>query len=71
MAAGSYSFLASYAGDANYGAAAGTCEPLSVGKYSPVVTTSVMDAANGAAWAASEATGASAYRHRHGGAGAG
>ena len=61
LGAGSYSFLASYAGDANYGAAAGTCEPLSVGKYSPAVTTSVRDAANGAAWAASEATGASAF----------
>jgi len=61
LAAGSYSFLASYSGDANYGAAVGTCEPLSVGKYTPVVTTAVMDAANGAAWKGSEATGASAY----------
>ncbi|MGP8161130.1 MAG: hypothetical protein ACLQGJ_07900, partial [Candidatus Dormibacteria bacterium] len=61
LGAGSYSFVASYGGDNNYGAAAGKCEPFSVGQYTPVVTTVVDDAASGAAWSGFEATGASAY----------
>ena len=47
---GSYSFNASYSGDANYAHATGGCEPLSVGKAVSTVTTAVKDAANGATW---------------------
>ncbi len=62
LTAGSYSFQASYASTSRwYPSSTGACEPFTVGKAATVVTTEVMDAANGAAWATSEATGASAY----------
>ena len=37
LAAGSYSFLASYSGDANYASSIGSCEPLTV-KSAPTPT---------------------------------
>jgi hypothetical protein len=62
LTAGSYSFQASYSSTSRwYPSSTGACEPFSVGKAATVVTTAVMDAANGAAWAGSEATGSSAY----------
>src|SRR5439155_5664498 len=39
LAAGSYSFTAHYNGDTTYAAADSTCEPLTVSKASPTLTT--------------------------------
>ena len=61
LAAGSYSFLASYSGDSNYAPAIGGCEPLTVGKAATTVTSVVTDAASGGVWKNSELAGASAY----------
>ena len=49
LAAGSYSFLASYGGDANYTAADGLCETVTVGKATPSVTTAIHNGGNHAA----------------------
>ncbi len=41
--AGSYAYLASYSGDSNYNGSTGTCEPFTVNKGTPEVTTNVHD----------------------------
>jgi uncharacterized repeat protein (TIGR01451 family) len=41
LSTGSYSFQASYGGDANYAASAGACEPFTVGQGPTVTTTSI------------------------------
>ena len=62
LGTGSYSFQATYNGDANYGASSpSTCEPFSVGLAAAATTTSVFDAGNNAPWAGTETAGASAY----------
>jgi uncharacterized repeat protein (TIGR01451 family) len=61
LAAGSYSFQASYSGDNNYVASVGGCEPFTVDRGTSSVATTVFDAATNAAWAGTETTGASAY----------
>ena len=44
LAAGSYSFRATYSGDSNYLTSTGPCEPFSVAKASPSITTRVSPA---------------------------
>ena len=44
LAAGLYSFRASYAGDLNFVGSTGECEPLNVGKVTPSVVTTLHDA---------------------------
>jgi large repetitive protein len=61
LAAGSYSFLATYSGDANNALTIGACEPFSVVKTSASPGSVVDNAALNAAWNGNEATGASAY----------
>ncbi|HEV2413962.1 MAG TPA: hypothetical protein VGX27_04085, partial [Candidatus Dormibacteraeota bacterium] len=61
LAAGSYSFQATYSGDSNYSGSTGACEPFSVAKGTSSTSTAVFDAATNAAWSGTEATGASAY----------
>ncbi len=39
LAAGSYSFQAAYSGDSNYSSSKSSCEPFSVSKVSPTITT--------------------------------
>src|SRR4029077_5266762 len=46
LAAGSYSFRATYNGDANYSASTGPCEPLSVGKADTSTPTTIHNVAN-------------------------
>jgi hypothetical protein len=48
LAAGSYSYKASYGGDGNYHGSTGTCEPFAVGKTDTGTATSVINEANGA-----------------------
>ena len=43
LGAGSYSYKASYSGNANYDSATGDCEPFKVAKASPTITTVVKD----------------------------
>jgi large repetitive protein len=61
LGAGSYSFQATYSGDANYSGATSPCEPFAVGTASTSVATTVDDAATNSAWSGSEVTGSSAY----------
>ena len=61
LTAGSYSFSATYSGSLLYASSTGACEPFTLGKAATAVTTAVEDAAGGAAWRGSEATGSSAY----------
>src|SRR5262249_15789522 len=61
LAAGSYSFQATYSGDANYAGSTGPCEPFSLGIPSTQTATTVFDAGTNAPWAGTESTGASAY----------
>jgi uncharacterized repeat protein (TIGR01451 family) len=61
LAAGSYSFQATYSGDSNYAGSTGDCEPFTVLKGSSQTATTVFDASTKAAWAGTEKTGASAY----------
>jgi len=61
LAAGSYSFEATYSGDSNYQGSTGACEPFSVAAGTSNTTTTVFDASTNAAWAGTETTGASAY----------
>src|ERR1044072_6397216 len=46
LTAGSYSFSASIAADANYSSAAATCEPFTVGKAAPTLSTKVHNTAH-------------------------
>jgi len=61
LAAGSYSFQATYSGDANYSGSTSPCEPFAVGSGTSSTATTVFDAATNAAWDGTETTGASAY----------
>ncbi len=62
LAAGSYSFQASYSGDSNYNPSVSPCEPFTVAKFPPsAMTTTVFDASTNVAWSGTEVTGASAY----------
>jgi hypothetical protein len=61
LAAGSYSFKATYSGDGNYAGSTSDCEPFSVGKAPTSISTVVFDAGTSAAWSGTEQTGASAY----------
>jgi hypothetical protein len=49
LAAGSYSYGGSYSGDANYFGSSGGCEPFTVPKVQPVVTTDVFNDLGGPA----------------------
>jgi sugar lactone lactonase YvrE len=60
LSAGSDSFNARYSGDANYLASTGPCEPFSVSKGSPIISTAIYDAATLSPWSGSETTSASA-----------
>jgi hypothetical protein len=60
LAAGAYSFQATYNGDGNYTSSTSACEPFSVVKASPATGTLVLDAATSAPWTGTETTGASA-----------
>ncbi|MGO8877117.1 MAG: Ig-like domain-containing protein, partial [Acidimicrobiales bacterium] len=61
LGAGSYSFQATYAGDANYHPSTSGCEPFSVGPVLTATSTIVYDTSHGVPWNGTEATGASAY----------
>jgi uncharacterized repeat protein (TIGR01451 family) len=61
LGAGSYSYLDNYSGDSNYNSSTGTCEPFSVGKATPTLTTVVDDPSTNAAWDNSETAGATAF----------
>ena len=62
LGAGDYSFSATYSGDSNNAPSdASSCEAFTVGKATPLATTTVFDAANNQAWGGTEVTGASAY----------
>ncbi|MGA8295892.1 MAG: hypothetical protein WB770_02495, partial [Acidimicrobiales bacterium] len=61
LAAGNYSFHATYSGDSNYPMAASECEWFSVSKAASGVSTTVDDASTNSSWSGSETTGASAY----------
>ena len=62
LAAGTYSYDATYSGDANYGPSpVSGCETFTVKKAAPTTTTTVFDAASNATWTGGEATGAAAY----------
>ena len=58
--AGSYSYQATYSGDANYTARTADCEPFTVAKATPKVASVVEDASSQAAWTSTETAGASA-----------
>ena len=61
LAAGTYNFMAVVAGDTNYTGATSNCEPFTVDKAQPGVSTTVFDAATNEAWTGTETTGAKAY----------
>ncbi len=62
LAAGSYSFQATYSGDGNYASSTSSCEPFTVGGGGTAsVVTAVDDAATNNPWSGSEKAGASAY----------
>ena len=61
LAAGTYSFQASYSGDSNYHSVTGSCEPFNVAKATPSVGSTVHDFATSNPWSNSEVTGARAY----------
>ena len=61
LAAGSYSFKATYTPTSNFAASTSSCEPFTVGPGSSTISTTVFDAATNAAWSGSETAGASAY----------
>ena len=61
MAAGAYSYRASYSGDGSYARATGPCESFMVGKARVSVSTQVDDAGTSRAWSGTESSGAKAY----------
>ena len=61
LAAGSYSFNATYSGDSNYLGSTSPCEPFSVAKGSSSIATVVFDPSISAPWSGAETAGASAY----------
>ncbi len=60
LAAGAYSYRASYGGDSNYLGVMG-CESFTVAQATPVVSTGLDDAATSGLWSGQETTGASAF----------
>jgi hypothetical protein len=60
LSAGSYSYQATYSGDANYTARAADCEPFTVAEATSSVRSVVENVATGSAWASTETTSASA-----------
>jgi hypothetical protein len=60
LGAGTYSVQASYSGDNNYLATAGSCETFSVAQGSASTTTVIDDAATGGPWTGTEAPGSAA-----------
>jgi hypothetical protein len=61
LAAGSYSYLASYSGDSTYDSSVGECETFSVGMVPSSTSTVLNDAATNAPWGGTETAGAQAY----------
>ena len=61
LAAGSYSYAATYSGDSNYVGATAGCEPFAVALSTSTVGNIVDDAGTSSPWAGTETTGASAY----------
>ena len=61
LAAGTYSFDATYNGDSNYNAGTNSCEPFTVGPTGSTTSTTVYDASTNGPWSGTEVTGASAY----------
>jgi Bacterial Ig-like domain (group 3) len=61
LAAGDYSFQATYSGDPNYLGSTSACEPFSVGTTASSTSTQVENAATNAPPSGTEATGASFY----------
>ncbi len=61
LAAGDYSFEASYAGDTNYLTSTSQCDTFSVGPTTSAVSSVVHDAVGGGRWSGLEVTGASAF----------
>ncbi len=61
LAAGTYSYQASYSGDTEYQPQTSTCVTFVVLKAASVTTAAVHDAASGNPWSGQEAAGASAY----------
>ena len=57
----SYSFQATYSGDANYSSVVSACSAFSTTKATPGLSTTVDDASSQQTWAGTEATGATAY----------
>ncbi|HVB95927.1 MAG TPA: pentapeptide repeat-containing protein [Nitrososphaerales archaeon] len=58
LGAGIYSFEAAYQGDTNYQKSQSSCEPFTVARATPTVSTTVFDAATSGAWSGTEVTGA-------------
>jgi hypothetical protein len=61
LAAGNYSFQATYRGDTNYKGSTSACEPFDVTQGPSTTATRVFDAATKAPWTSTETTGASAF----------
>ncbi|MGO9028778.1 MAG: beta strand repeat-containing protein [Acidimicrobiales bacterium] len=61
LAAGTYSYQATYSGDSNYDGSSSTCDTFTVGTATPAVGTAVDDAGTSSAWSGTEVTGAQAY----------
>ena len=61
LAAGNYSFEATYSGDNHYNTSTSSCEPFTLGLAGTQTATAVFDAGTNAAWSGTEVTGASAY----------
>src|SRR5207249_1885609 len=61
LAAGSYSFRASYGGDTGYAASTASCEAFSVAVAATTVTTTVIDNLTGLTWSNTEVPGSTAH----------
>lgn len=61
LAPGTYSFAASYSGDANYTASSSSCHAFSVAKATPVLADTIEDVATSLPWSGTELTSATAY----------
>src|SRR5207244_1814610 len=65
LAAGSYSFKASYGGDTNFNSSVGACEPLTVNKAQLAVSTVVHDATHADVTGKSVGLGSTAHDDAH------
>ena len=61
LAAGKYSFDATYSGDNDYIGSTSSCEPVTVGQATPSTAITVFDADTNAAWSGMETANARAY----------